>query len=267
VLMPSAISAPGDGQRTVQSRPFVAPIQRAAPRQVFVQPRRVVQERRVMQAKPIVQGSVVRRPLVQRSVVQPKTVVIGRPNQPFAATSKRSITKPVVKTVAVSKPLARKQLPVAAVAKAIAPKSTITPGKALAAAAITAGAATIVASKLGAAPQSQVFQSKLTAPFKSKYVQPGLKLQPVGSVTPPKLVHNPNYLAGLKGLKSGYKPYWFKHGGFRWYRHYYPLLVGGAWYWYWYNYTPEDAPVSVSTYVEADAFACDPDDDDCGELL
>jgi hypothetical protein len=80
-------------------------------------------------------------------------------------------------------------------------------------------------------------------------------------------VHNPNYLAGLKGLKSGYKPYWFKHGGFRWYRHYYPLLVGGAWYWYWYNYTPEDAPVAVSTYVEADAFTCDPDDDDCGELL
>jgi hypothetical protein len=235
----------------------VTPTQRSTSRPV-VQQRRVVQPQRVQVQRPTTPKQIVvkRTPVVKdtKVVVKPKLVpkpiVVRKPEPPKTLVRTLPTTKPVLKPVTT-----------------VTTKPNGQTGKAIAAGAVAAGAAAIVASKLGSPPQKQVFQSKLTAPFKSKYVQPGLKLQPIGTLKPVKLVHNPNYVAGLKGLKSGYKPYWFRHGGFRWYRYYYPLLAGGAWYWYWYNYSADEAPVPITSYVEAETFDCDPDDDDCGEAL
>jgi hypothetical protein len=242
--------------RPATPRVVTAPIQRSVSRPVAQQRRFVPPQRTQVQRSTSPKSVVVKRTPTVKIVQQPKII----PNRIVERKIERKTDAPrnVARTVPIAQPVNSANNK---------PRTSTGTGKALAVGAIAAGASAAVASKLGSPPQKQVFQSKLTAPFKSKYVQPGLKLQPIGMVKPTKLKHNPYYVAGLKGLKTGYKPYWFKHNGYRWYRSYYPLLAGGAWYWYWYNYAEDEAPVPISTYIEAESFECDPDDDDCGETL
>jgi outer membrane biosynthesis protein TonB len=118
------------------------------------------------------------------------------------------------------------------------------------------------------------YQSNLKSTFKSAHKQ-----SPVigaGRSILPNVKHNAHMLAGSKGFKSGYRPYWFSSGGSSWYRHYYTVAVAGVAYWYWTNLTVEE--VYVNRVVLASTLggdcgceapppappACDCDDDDCG---
>ena len=118
-----------------------------------------------------------------------------------------------------------------------------------------------------------VYQSKLTSTFKSKHKQ--MPVLGKGRQIPPNWKHNPNMLAGLKGYKNNYKPYWFKSGGQTWFRYYYTYAVAGVAYWYWCNLTPsevEEQRVVLTSYTSGDCNCetpppsspeCDCDDDDC----
>ena len=139
--------------------------------------------------------------------------------------------------------------------------------------AVAGGAAAAAASRVLAAPRapggSAAFKSNLTAPFQSKFY----KQQPLTKVAiakPAFVVHNNYYLAGARGYRLGYRPFWYRYGGFRWYRYYYTVpLAAGGYYWYWHNCTEDEAvtnfQVSPAAIVETDVIDCDPDDDDCGE--
>ncbi len=240
--------------------------------------------------RPVAQRPVVNRPAVQqRSVKQTPTVKQAPVRRTVTTTPK--ISKPVVVSKpkpTIAKPIVRTDPKVGTKVQPITktnpnltakklPNPTTQPlnanakpgisGKAVATGvAVGAGAAALIAANNAktSTPIKQPYVTKLNAPFKSKFVQVPLKIKPVGFIKPAKIVHNPYLLAGVHGQKFGYKPFWYRHGGVRWYRTYYPYLAaGGIWYWYWYNYSSVDAPV---VYVDgSDALDCDPDDDDCGE--
>lgn len=120
-----------------------------------------------------------------------------------------------------------------------------------------------------------VYQSKLNTTFQSRHKQ----IPVVGKIrlAPPNWKHNPYMLAGLRGYKSSYRPFWFTYGGRPWYRWYYTALVGGVTYWYWSNLTREEVveqKVVLTSYAGGDCGCeapppappeCDCDDDDCGE--
>ena len=120
-----------------------------------------------------------------------------------------------------------------------------------------------------------VYQSKLNSTFQSKYKQTPV----VGKIrlAPPNWKHNSYMLAGLKGYRTGYRPFWFRFGGRPWYRWYYTALLGGVTYWYWANLTQEEVveqKVVLTSYASGDCGCeapppappeCDCDDDDCGE--
>ena len=226
----------------------------------------------------------------QRPVVTNKPVVKQTTTVRRTVTTTPKISKPVVvskpKTI-VTKPTVTKETKVLTKVRPVIakpktdPKIVTTPktttpvvtktgpgvtGKTVATGvAVGAGAAALIAANNAKAstPIKQPYVTKLNAPFKSKVVQAPLKIKPVGFIKPVKIVHNPYLLAGARGQKFGYKPFWYQHNGVRWYRTYYPYLAaGGIWYWYWYNYSAVDAPV---VYVDnSDLIDCDPDDDDCG---
>jgi outer membrane biosynthesis protein TonB len=119
------------------------------------------------------------------------------------------------------------------------------------------------------------YQSNLKSTFNSKHKQsPALGK---GRSILPNMKHNSYMLAGAKGYKSGYKPYWFSYGGSTWYRYYYTAVVGGVAYWYWNNLTTQEVyenRATLTSYTGGDCGceepppappACDCDDDDCGE--
>ena len=94
-------------------------------------------------------------------------------------------------------------------------------------------------------------------------VNRGLRRNP-GRNKPPNIQHDPKHKAGNSGWMHGHRPFFFKHAGHRWRRHYYSFLVGGLWYWYWYDVEVDDDPVVV-VYSDAALPDCDPDADDCIE--
>jgi hypothetical protein len=62
----------------------------------------------------------------------------------------------------------------------------------------------------------------------------------------------------------GHRPFFFKHDGHRWHRHYYSFPVGGLWYWYWYDDIADEDPAAL-IYSEVVLPQCDLDSDDCME--
>ena len=245
------------------------------------QQRQRASQRTAAPVKRNVEQRVVRRPVAKaptserrqiRQAERPTKTVQARP----VVTKKFEERKPEKTQAKIEKP---KQVPVAKVVTPIKPiikpatnvqaiktaPLVLPKGKAMALG-VGAGLAAAAIAKANAAPapQKPVLESKLTAPFKSKFVQTGIKTAPVSQPKPSFIKHNPNMLAGVKGLKTGYLPFWFNHGGARWYRSYYTVAVGGIWYWYWCNTPAIYAPVPVVVIVDADVISCDPDDDDCG---
>ncbi len=95
--------------------------------------------------------------------------------------------------------------------------------------------------------------------------QKGFKTKPGSFVKPAHIAHNPKHIAGLHGHHHGHKAFFFRHGGKRWHRWYYPLLAGGLWYWYWYD-EPADRDPAVVSLADTALPECDPDDDECIEL-
>ena len=107
-------------------------------------------------------------------------------------------------------------------------------------------------------PTNTSVKSRLTGPFKSKFVaQRGFTSRP-GVVRPGRVVHNAFYLAGAHGYRSNFRPFWYTFGGALWYRYYYSeVAADGQYYWYWHNCNEEQArevfeaapPAGRITYV------------------
>ena len=95
--------------------------------------------------------------------------------------------------------------------------------------------------------------------------QKGFKTKPGTFVKPAHIVHNAKHIAGLHGHHHGHKAFFFRHGGHRWHRWYYPFLAGGLWYWYWYD-VPSDNDPAVVSLADTALPDCDPDEDECIEL-
>jgi hypothetical protein len=91
----------------------------------------------------------------------------------------------------------------------------------------------------------------------------GLRRNPGGS-KPAGIEHNPNHKADKAGWMHRHRPFFFKHGGHHWRRHYYTFLVGGLWYWYWYDVLADD-DAAVVVYSDAVLPDCDPEVDACVE--
>jgi BA14K-like protein len=81
---------------------------------------------------------------------------------------------------------------------------------------------------------------------------------------PAGIGHNPGFKAGKSGWMHNHRPFYFKHKGHRWHRHYYTYFVGGLWYWYWYDVVADTDPAAVA-YPEPVLPECDPDGDECVE--
>jgi hypothetical protein len=139
-------------------------------------------------------------------------------------------------------------------------------------AALAAGSMGLLGANAGGTKPTS-YQSKLTSTFKSKHVQTPVSGK--GRQILPNMKHNAYMLAGAKGYKNSYRPYWFSNGGVRWYRYYYTAFVGGVAYWYWNNLTTEEVyenRVLLTSYTGGDCSCeappvappvCDCDDDDC----
>lgn len=95
--------------------------------------------------------------------------------------------------------------------------------------------------------------------------QKGLKHKPSNFVKPAHIVHNPKHIAGLHGFHHHHRPFFFRHGGLRWHRWYYPVAVGGLWYWYWYNLPADNDPAVVSL-ADTAIPECEIEEDECVEL-
>jgi hypothetical protein len=94
-------------------------------------------------------------------------------------------------------------------------------------------------------------------------VNKGLRRKP-GLSKPASVTHDPKHKAGKAGWTHRHKPFFFKHGGHRWRRHYYSFLVGGLWYWYWYDVVADDDP-AAEVYEEVVLPDCSLDIDECTE--
>jgi hypothetical protein len=106
-------------------------------------------------------------------------------------------------------------------------------------------------------------QATRKAPGSPGLVNRGWRDNP-GRSKPAAVAHNPSFKAGNAGRRHRHRPFYFKHDGHRWRRHYYTYLVGGLWYWYWYDVIA-DANAAALVYPEAVLPACDLDEDDCVE--
>jgi hypothetical protein len=102
------------------------------------------------------------------------------------------------------------------------------------------------------------------APVNVALINSGLRRHP-GRSKPAHIEHNPRHKAGKAGWMHRHRPFFFKHAGHRWRRHYYSFLVGGLWYWYWYDIVADTDP-AVLVYSEAALPDCDPEIDECLEF-
>ena len=108
-----------------------------------------------------------------------------------------------------------------------------------------------------------VRQAIRKAPANAALFSRGLRSNP-GRNKPSNIRHDPKHKAGKSGWMHGHRPFFFKHAGHRWRRHYYSFFIGGLWYWYWYDVEADDDPTAV-VYGDAALPDCDPDIDDCVE--
>lgn len=103
------------------------------------------------------------------------------------------------------------------------------------------------------------------APANTALINRGLRRSP-GWNKPANVQHNARRRAGKSGWAHRHRPFYFKHGGKRWRRHYYSYLVGGLWYWYWYDVVVADTDPAVVIYSDAALPDCDLESDECSEL-
>ena len=108
-----------------------------------------------------------------------------------------------------------------------------------------------------------VHQAIRRAPANEALVNRGLRRNP-GRNKPFNIRHDPQHKAGKSGWTHAHRPFFFKHGGHRWRRHYYSFFIGGLWYWYWYDVEADEDP-AVVVYSDGALPDCDPDTDDCVE--
>jgi BA14K-like protein len=101
------------------------------------------------------------------------------------------------------------------------------------------------------------------APVNVALVNSGRRRNP-GRNKPANIEHNPKHKADKAGWMHRHRPFFFKHAGHRWRRHYYSFLIGGLWYWYWYDVEADDDPALV-TYSDPALPDCDPEIDECTE--
>jgi hypothetical protein len=106
-------------------------------------------------------------------------------------------------------------------------------------------------------------QATRRVPTNPALVNKGLRRNP-GWRKPAGIEHHAHRKAGKSGWMHRHRPFYFKHGGKRWRRHYYTVLVGGLWYWYWYDLLA-DADPAAADYEEVILPECDPDSDECVE--
>lgn len=106
-------------------------------------------------------------------------------------------------------------------------------------------------------------QAIRNAPLSVGLINRGLRRNPSRN-KPPHIEHNPKHKADKAGWMHRHRPFFFKHAGHRWRRHYYTFLVGGLWYWYWYDVEAADDP-AVLVYSDTALPDCDPDIDECVE--
>ena len=100
-------------------------------------------------------------------------------------------------------------------------------------------------------------------PVNLALVNSGLRSNP-GRIKPAHIQHDPKRKAGKSGWMHRHRPFFFKHAGHRWHRHYYSFLAGGLWYWYWYDVVADTDP-AVLVYDDAALPDCDPEVDECVE--
>lgn len=101
------------------------------------------------------------------------------------------------------------------------------------------------------------------APANLALVNSGLRRNP-GRNKPAHIQHDAKRKAGKSGWMHRHRPFFFKHGGHRWRRHYYSFVIGGLWYWYWYDLSA-DADPYVIIYADAALPDCDLEGDECIE--
>ena len=101
------------------------------------------------------------------------------------------------------------------------------------------------------------------APVNVALINRGLRRNP-GDNKPANIQHNPKHKADKGGWMHRHRPFFFKHAGHRWHRHYYTFLAGGLWYWFWYDVEADDDP-AVLVYSDAALPDCDPEMDECVE--
>jgi hypothetical protein len=106
-------------------------------------------------------------------------------------------------------------------------------------------------------------QTVRRAPTSFAIVNRGLRQNP-RRYKPAGITHAPERKAGRSGWMHGHRPFFFKHDGHRWHRHYYSFPVGGLWYWYWYDVIADDDPAAL-IYSEVMLPLCELDTDDCTE--
>jgi hypothetical protein len=94
-------------------------------------------------------------------------------------------------------------------------------------------------------------------------INSGLTRNP-GQTKPARIQHDPERKAGKSGWAHRHRPFFFKHAGHRWRRHYYSFLIGGLWYWYWYDLSA-DADPDVIIGADAALPDCDLESDECIE--
>jgi hypothetical protein len=94
-------------------------------------------------------------------------------------------------------------------------------------------------------------------------INSGLRRNP-GQTKPAHIQHDPKRKAGKSGWAHRHRPFFFKHAGHRWRRHYYSFLIGGLWYWYWYDLSA-DADLDAIIYADAALPDCDLESDECTE--
>lgn len=130
---------------------------------------------------------------------------------------------------------------------------------------ITRGAKTVITQPVKATG----FKTMKFKSGKTKVVhfsgQKGFRHKPSNFVKPSHIAHNPKHIAGLHGHHHHHRAFFFRHGGHRWHRWYYPLLAGGLWYWYWYDLPADNDPAVVSL-ADTAIPECDPEEDECVEL-
>ncbi len=101
------------------------------------------------------------------------------------------------------------------------------------------------------------------APTNLALVNRGLRQSPK-RYKPASVTHDPKRKAGRSGWMHRHRPFFFKHNGHRWRRHYYSFLVSGLWYWYWYDVIADDDPAAL-VYSEVVLPDCNLESDECIE--